>query len=209
MNNMTKEMVATFRFDGDPDWCVWQIYGLCRYYNDALFGPEINFGAWIIKAFQTLGYTNFYRRQTPADSTHVRKEDKYGFLTTSGNRRAMLTDFVQWSRQNMHTIYDVELLSEMLTFTIQEKKTNGIFWGAEPGAHDDCVMAYSILLQICSQQFTDLQPEVSHIEGYWTRGELNLALAAGRVDEDAVKEYMYEHSNRFQKEMRGASKYAR
>jgi phage terminase large subunit len=190
MNNITKEMVAVFRDNGSPNACVWQVYALSKMYNDALVGPEINFDSWIIKAFQIMGYHNFYRRESSVDSTHRTKEPKYGFRTTSANRQMMLTEMVQWTGDNMDKIYDVELLNEMLLFTVQEKKLHGIFWGAEPGAHDDCVMAYAILLQICSQQHCTIQPERVPLEGAWLRIELESAVEEGRIDRRSTLDYI-------------------
>jgi len=165
-DNITGEQVAVFRDDKMPDKCVWQLYGLAMMYNKPLFGPEINFDMWIVKAFQIMGYDNFYRRMTAADQKHQVKEKKYGWRTGPENRQLMLTELVQWSNTNMDLINDVETLNEMLLFTVQEKKMKGIYWGAEPGAHDDNVMCIAILLQICSQQVCEIQPDIRKIEGH-------------------------------------------
>ena len=189
--------------------CVWQLYGLAKMYNDPLVGPEVNFDSWIIKAFQLLGYDNFYRRTTAADRTTPKTERKYGWRTGPENRQLMLTEFVHWTQTNMNLINDAETLSEMLLFTVQEKKMKGIFWGAEPGAHDDLVMAFAILLQICSQQLCEMTAEIEEVIGYWTQGELNIAVRDGRMEEEAAKEYMQSHPERFKKYAKGASRYAR
>jgi phage terminase large subunit len=190
VDNITKIMCAKYRFDGAVDSYVWQVYGLCKMYNNALFAPEINLSMWPITAFQMLGYSNLYRRETSADQTHRTKERKYGFRTTSGNRQTILTEMVQWTNAQMETIYDIDLLNEMLLFTVQEKKLHGIFWGAEPGAHDDCVMAYAIILQAFSQQHCTIQPERVPLEGAWLRIELESAVEEGRVDRRAALEYI-------------------
>jgi len=208
-NNITGAQVAVFRDDKTPDMCVWQLYGLAKMYNDPLVGPEVNFDSWIIKAFQLLGYDNFYRRTTAADRTTPKTERKYGWRTGPENRQLMLTEFVHWTQTNMNLINDVETLNEMLLFTVQEKKMKGIWWGAEPGAHDDLVMAFAILLQICSQQLCEMTAEIEKVTGYWTQGELNIAVRDGRIEETAAKEYMKNHPERFKRYKQGVSRYAR
>ena len=208
-NNITGAQVAVFRDDKTPDMCVWQLYGLAKMYNDPLVGPEVNFDSWIIKAFQLLGYDNFYRRTTAADRTTPKTERKYGWRTGPENRQLMLTEFVHWTQTNMNLINDAETLSEMLLFTVQEKKMKGIFWGAEPGAHDDLVMAFAILLQICSQQLCEMTAEIEEVTGYWTQGELNIAVRDGRIEETAAKIYMQSHPERFKKYAQASSRYSR
>ena len=207
-NNITGAQVAVFRDNKTPDLCVWQLFGLAKMYNDALLGPEINFNAWIITAFQLLGYDNFYRRTTAADRTTSKTERKYGWVTGANNRMTMLTELVRWTKTNMHLINDVETLNEMLLFTVQEK-ARGLWWGAEPGAHDDNVMCAAIMLQVCGQQFCEMTAEIEKVTGYWTQGELNIAVKEGRVVEEAAREYMQEHPERFKKYARGVSRYAR
>jgi phage terminase large subunit len=189
-DNITGEQVAIFRDDENTDECPWQIYGLAQMYNEPLFGPEINFNEWIVKAFKMLKYTNFYRRVSPTDKTHESKQPKYGWRTGPENRQMMITQLVQWTGQFMSLINDVETLNEMSLFTRQEKKMRGIWMGAEPGAHDDCVIALAVLLQICVQQSCEMQPDRTKLEGMWTRVELECAVKEGRIDRQTAKEYI-------------------
>jgi len=145
-DNITGEQVAVFRDDGDPDECVWQIYGLARMFGNVLFGPEINMNDWIVKAFQMMGHTKFYRRMTPADKLRQKKEKSIGWRTGPENRQLMLIDLIHWTGNNMKLINDVETLNEMLLFTYQEKKIKGSWMGAEPGAHDDCFVKGTLIL---------------------------------------------------------------
>lgn len=216
-DNVTGEQVAVFRDDGNPDDCVWQIFGLAMMYNEALFGPEINMNGWIIKAFKMLGYRNFYTRVSAVDRKREVKEANLGWLTGPQNRQLMLTELIQWSGEFMSLINDIETLNEMLLFTYQEKKLKGIWMGAEPGAHDDLVIALAILLQICSQQSCEYQGSKKKIEGVWTRYELEDAIEDGRIDKDVAKEYIktvgcaYEkQESKFKvKVKQGGSRYAR
>jgi phage terminase large subunit len=207
-NNITGAQVATFRDNKTPDMCVWQLYGLAKMYNNALVGPEVNFNSWIITAFQLLGYDNFYRRTTAADRTTQKTERKYGWVTGPHNRLSMLTELVRWTKTNMHLINDVETLNEMLLFTVQEK-AKGLWWGAEPGAHDDNVMCAAVMLQVCGQQFCEMTAEIEEVTGYWTQGELNIAVKEGRMEQEAAMAYMQEHPERFKRYKQGVSRYAR
>jgi phage terminase large subunit len=209
MDNITKEQVATFHSVRNPDICVLQIYGLAMMYNEALVCPEINFDSYPLKMLQQLGYTNFYRRMVPDESIHETTEPKYGFRTTAQNRQRILSECVSWVAHHIDCINDVATIEEMMTFTRQERKQKGIFWAAEAGAHDDMVMSWAILLQACSQQFCEVQPEKKKIEGFWTRSELEVAVEKGKIDNEVVREYMLKYENRFKKQVRRKSRYGR
>ena len=125
----------------------------------------------------------------------------------------MLTELIKWTDDNMHLINDPETLNEFLTFTRQEKKLKGIWWGAEPGAHDDRVMAFAILLQARSQQVMEMVADRKKLDGYWTREELEDAVEEGRIDLFTMNEYirnkgLYMESREHSKVGR-ISKYAR
>jgi hypothetical protein len=109
----------------------------------------------------------------------------------------------------MEKINDLNTLDEMLTFTRQNRKNKGIFMGAEAGAHDDLVISFAILLKAKEQQSCEPTPEVKNIDGYWTKGELQLALRKGRISEDTMNEYIDRNARRFKKEQKGRSRYAR
>ena len=200
MDNITGEQVARFHGGGknregkilkNVDDCLWQLYGLAVMYNDALVCPETNFDTWAVKAFLLMDYSNMYRRQTSADSRHERKEDKFGWRTGIENRQMMLTDMVFWCNENMDMINDVETLNEMLTFTRQDKKLKGIWWGAETGTHDDMVISFAITLQARVQQSCEIVPDKTKLEsGFWLREELEDAINEGKIDRFAVKEYI-------------------
>jgi len=105
----------------------------------------------------------------------------------------------------------------MLLFTYQEKKLKGIWMGAEPGAHDDMVIASSILLQICSQQSCEIQASKKSLEGTWTRFEIDQAIFDGRIDKRVAQEYIENNGCAYEseetkykiKQKQGGSRYAR
>ena len=190
-DNRTGEQVARYLSDANPDECVLQIYGLAKWYNEALVAPEANFDSYPIKKLVELGYTNFYYRDLEPDSYGGSPPTKIGFLTTSGNRQRILSELVEWVSINIDKINDIDTLNEMMTFTRQARKQKGIFWSAAEGAHDDLVMSFAILLQAAEQQSADAIPENKPLEGTWLQGELEMAYEEGRIT--------YEEMERFKK----------
>lgn len=209
MDNITDEQVAVFHSPRNPDVCMPQILGLLRMYNNALVAPEVNFDSYPVEKLKEWHYTNIYQRESPKDDYAEGYAPKLGFRTTGANRQAILSNLVEWSNDHMDCINDVETLNEMLTFTRQAKKNKGIFWSAEAGAHDDLIMALAILLQAKEQQTTEQVAEIKKVEGYWTKGELNLAVQDNRMDEQAARDYMDRHRERFYGNTRRRSRYAR
>lgn len=211
MDNITNEQVAVFHSVSNPDVCMPQILGLLTMYNYALVAPEVNFDSYPLEKLKEWQYPNIYVRETPRDDYGDGYAPKLGFRTTIANRQAILSNLVEWSNDHMDCINDVETLNEMLTFTRQPNKNKGIFWAAEAGAHDDMVMSLAILLQAKEQQTCEEVPDRKPITGYWTLGELNLAVQKGKIDEDARDEYIEENKDakRFQKNVRSKSRYAR
>jgi phage terminase large subunit len=208
-DNITDEQVAVFHSLKLADECLIQVYGLLKMYNDALIAPEVNFSEYPLLKFKEWGYTNIYQREKPATSKKDGYEKSYGFRTTSGNRQSIIDNLIDWSKTNINKINDIDTLNEMLSFTRQVKKNKGIFMGAESGTHDDLVIALAILLKAKEQQVCEEVAEMKHIEGYWTKGELEAALYKGRVDEDAVREYMLSAEHFQKNNLRRRSRYAR
>jgi phage terminase large subunit len=215
-DNITDEQAAVFHSNRPANECMIQVYGLLRMYNNALVAPEVNFSEYPIQKLKEWGYSEIYQRDKPLDERHDGLEQKLGFRTTVGNRQSMIDNLIEWSATNLDKINDLETLEEMLAFTKQVK--NSTFGGvtkqrtimaAEAGAHDDLIMSLAILLKARVQQKSYEVAEITKVEGYWTRGELNLAVAAGRVDEEAAKEYMQIHKDRFKKAKIARSRYAR
>lgn len=196
-DNTTGEQVAVFHSNQNPDICVYQVYGLCRHYNNALFAPEVNFGAYELEKFKEFKYNKIYQRGTPVDAYSDGYEQKLGFRTTSGNRMKMLAACVEWVNANTSLINDERTLNEMLVFTRQSKKMKGIWWGAEQGSHDDLVMSFAIMLQAREQQLCEPENSITEITGTWLDAELNDALKQGRVTLSQVRDYKKKHSGMF------------
>lgn len=189
LNNITGEQVAVYHSQQNEEHTVLQAYALAQYYNNALVCPEANVGSYTIKTFVALGYPYMYQRVTGVENIHQNNELKLGFRTTVGNRKQILTELQTWANANMNLINDPLTLNEMLTFTRQAKKLQGIFWSAENGAHDDLVMALAIALQAREQQVGELQAPKIKLKGEWFAKELELMEKEGKITKQDAMEY--------------------
>ena len=214
LDNITGEQVAVFHSVRAPDECVVQLFGLGMYYNEALLVPEINFdGSYLLYKCLEMGYHKIYQRTTAPDDLNQGYEHKYGFRTTSGNRMYMLSILKEWLELNIGKINDLKTLNEMLTFTLQVKKTKGIWWGAEPGAHDDLIMALAICLQGREQQATEEIPDTRKLKGVYFPEELEMGIKDNSFTRREVEIYK-KNSNLFgenymHKEKKKRSRYGR
>lgn len=147
LDNATGEQVAVARCQYDEDTFTRQLFCLGRWYNDALIGIECNFSTYPAKLLAMMGYKKQYVRE--AEDTYtgaIRKS--YGVRTDRNTRQVMIADLVRIMREHVEYVHHPETLEEMLTFVRNEKLRPE----AEPGAHDDCVMALAISYYIRPQQ---------------------------------------------------------
>ncbi len=127
----TGQQVCTLRGQMDEDVFARQVYCLGKWYNTALIALEANFSSYPIRTLENLCYPRQYVRQG---------EQALGFRTTAGTRPVILAELVEIVREHTGWICDRTTLEEMLSFvrTPQGRPE------AQPGAHDDCVMALAI-----------------------------------------------------------------
>jgi phage terminase large subunit len=148
MDNRTGEQVAVLRGQFDEDVFAHQLYCLGRYYNTALIGIETNFSTYPVMELERLGYPKQYVRETIDDYTHKPKQS-YGFLTNGKTRPVIIAELIKAAREDIGSINDETTLLEMLSFV---RNPENLRPEAEPGAHDDCVMALAITQHIRPQQ---------------------------------------------------------
>ena len=155
LDNITGEQVATLRHQYDEDTYAKQVCRLAKYYNDALVGIETNFSTFPVMRLEQLGYRNQYVRELPDTFTGaIRKA--FGFRTNAQTRPVIIGELVEAMRGGTETLNDRTTIEEMLTFVRNEK----LRAEAEPGAHDDCVMALAIAWHIRpKQRMTVTTPE--------------------------------------------------
>ncbi len=147
LDNVSGEQVAVLRHQYDEDTYAKQVYCLGKYYNDALVGIETNFSTYPVKLLAGLGYRNQFVRETEDSFLGVVRHS-FGVRTDARTRPVMIGQLVEAMRGGIRTVNDRTTLEEMLTFVRNEKLRPE----AEPGAHDDCVMALAIAWYVRPQQ---------------------------------------------------------
>jgi phage terminase large subunit len=163
LDNITGEQVAVLRHQYDEDTYAEQVYCLGNYYNEALVGIEANFSTFPIKKLEMLGYRNQYVRELPDTYTGaIRKA--FGFRTNAATRPVIVGELVEAMREGISLMNDRTTLEEMLTFVRNEK----LRAEAEPGAHDDCVMALAIAWHIRPQQRMTVQTKAPEGVSRWS-----------------------------------------
>jgi phage terminase large subunit len=163
LDNITGEQAAVLRHRYDEDTYAKQVYCLGRTYNTALVGIETNFSTYPVKRLEELGYPRQYVRE--AEDTFSGPEPRsFGFRTTAVTRPVILSGLVEAMREALEGVSHRTTLEEMLTFVRDEHMRPA----AEPGAHDDCVLALAIAWYIRPRQ--RMTPETAAEEGRrrWT-----------------------------------------
>lgn len=165
LDNTTGEQVAVLREHKiDEDEYARQMYCLGTYYNTAMIGIEANFSTYPNKELARLNYPRLYVRETEDDYTGAIKR-AFGFKTTSVTRPVIIAGLIQAARDDVTLINDSTTIEEMLTFVRNPEK--GFRAEAEPGSHDDTVMALAIAHYIRpSHTMSAASPAVS--ETVWT-----------------------------------------
>ena len=148
IDNRTGEQVCVLHGQFDEDVFARQVYCLGMWYNTALVGLETNFSTYPVRELERLSYPKQYVRESVDDFTH-RVKRSFGFQTTQKTRPVMIAGLIKEVREDISIVSDKETLLEMLTFVRAEGTLRP---EAEPGAHDDCVMALAIAHQIRHQQ---------------------------------------------------------
>lgn len=184
LDNITGRQVATLRHRCDEDTFARQCYCLGRWYNDALIGLETNFSTYPTKLLQLMGYPRLYVREVE-DSFDGGIRHAYGFHTNSVTRPVILGDLVRIMRDAVELICDRVTLEEMLTFVRPPKNPEKP--QAEPGAHDDTVMALAIAYYIRGQQsFTVSAAAAEESPRPWTEDQWEDYRAASPEEKRAL-----------------------
>lgn len=164
LDNITGKQVCVLRHQYDEDTYAQQLFCLGQYYNRALIGPETNFSTYPVKLLQKMGYRNLYVREIE-DTYDGTFRHAFGFQTTPITRPVIISELVRLMRDNIGLINDENTLLEMLTFVRNEKLRPE----AEPGAHDDLVMALAIAYYIRPQQSMQLPKQQAKTGTVWTK----------------------------------------
>ena len=149
IDNITGRQVAVYRAsEVDEDLFARQMYCLGTFYNTALLAVEANFSTYPIKELQRLGYPRQFVRERE-DTFDGGVRHAFGFRTDPITRPVILSGLIAALRGHYDLLEDQDTLHELLTFVREPKKLR---MEAEPGAHDDCVMALAIAFYARGQQ---------------------------------------------------------
>lgn len=163
LDNITGEQVCTLRHQYDEDTYAKQMFCLGMHYNEALIAPETNFSTYPVKLLDLMGYKNLYVRELP-DNFDGSIRHAFGFRTDAQTRPVILAELVRVARDHIELVNDETTLLEMLTFVRNEKLRPE----AEPGAHDDCVIALAIAHFVRPQQSMTVQAAKGSTAAKWT-----------------------------------------
>lgn len=163
LDNITGEQVCVLRHQYDEDTYARQLYCLGLYYNEALLAPEANFSTYPVKLLDLMGYRNLYVREVE-DTYDGTIRHAFGFRTDKLTRPVIISELIRVMRDHLNTVNDEETLLEMLTFVRTEKQRPE----AEPGGHDDCVLALAIAHYARPQQSMTVTAPAAAGQARWT-----------------------------------------
>ena len=165
LDNVSGRQVCRLRHRMDEDVYARQIYCLGLYYNTALLGVEANYSTFPVKELARLNYPKQYIREKE-DTYKGGVKQSFGFMTTPVTRPLIIAGLIEAMRDNYDLIEDENTLLEMLTFVRNSKNLRP---EAEPGAHDDCVMALAIAWYIRHKQ--EMVTEEEAKTSVWTEDQ--------------------------------------
>lgn len=183
IDNLTGEQVAVLRHQYDEDTYAKQVYCLGMHYNGALVGIETNFSTYPVKRLEELGYQKLYVREME-DTFDGTIRHAFGFRTDANTRPVAISGLVEAMRDYLNGVSHQTTLEEMLTFVRDEHMRPA----AEPGAHDDCVMALAIAWYIRPQQTTAVERDPEKPKRKWTSDMWEDYRRAGAEDRRRMEE---------------------
>jgi hypothetical protein len=143
-----RRLVATYRGHIHPDLFARVLYVLGRRYNDALVSAEVNNHGLLtnVRLSKDLNYPNVYQTVV-VDHVLDRETTRVGFETNS-KTKPMIVDLLRAAfRDGQIDVSDRQTLEEMRAFIVTEDGK----LEAEPGYHDDTVLALAIA-NYCHQE---------------------------------------------------------
>ena len=157
----TGRFVARLHGQVAPDDFATELFKLASFYNRAWICPEANnHGHAVILALKTKGYANLYKRKTIDERGLT--QSVVGFLTTNESK-LNITEKLKNALTHGHVaVYDDLLLTELSAFVqVAGKNSRTVRREALPGAHDDCVMAAALAIEMnAARAATDVSREL-------------------------------------------------
>jgi hypothetical protein len=138
------DIVAMWHGHIDPDLFGTELVKLAEYYQDAYLGVENNnHGLTTLTAIKKVEYWNIYYTKT-FDKIAESVTQKMGWSTNQRTKPFMIDKLAEFIREFHLGIYSDLIIAEAFTYIIEDNgKTN-----AQPGTHDDTIMALAIMLQL-------------------------------------------------------------
>ena len=144
MDRNTAEIVAVWHGHIDGDQFGRQMEALGRWYNFAFIGIERNFqGLAPLMTLRDLNYPKIYYKERIGQQGDPMTAEM-GWKTTRETRPLMIDELSKWLREERLSIYDVEIIGEMMSF-VRYPDGQG---RAASNAFDDRVMALMICIQM-------------------------------------------------------------
>lgn len=165
----TFDVVAMWHGHIDPDLFGMELIKLGMYYNEAFLGVESNnHGLTTLTTIKKQEYWNLYFTKIH-DKITEKMTMKLGWETTSRTKPLMIDKLQEFIRERHLGIFSDLIISECFTYVIEDNGSTN----AQPGCHDDTVMALGILLQLMLEdRGVDYIPEIPHDERDRVRGEV-------------------------------------
>lgn len=157
-----KRQAAVWRGHCHPDHFAKVLYALGRMYSDALIACESNNHGLLpnIRLSKDMNYPNVYTTVV-VDKTSDRETVKLGFQTNVASKPLIIDELRAAMRLGEIEVVDRKTLEEMRSYIITE---NGKL-EAEPGVHDDTVMALAIANHVHQGRWTPVEvPDDLYVE---------------------------------------------
>jgi hypothetical protein len=152
------ELCASWHGHIDPDLFGDELVKLCRYYNDAYLGIEVNnHGHTTLRRVINKEYWNLYFQKT-YNKVNDAITSKPGWATNKRTKPLMIDRLCEFIREQWLKLTWDMLISEMFTYVrADDGSTN-----AQNGCNDDTVMALAIALQMLLEgKGENYTPEIS------------------------------------------------
>lgn len=161
IDHRTREQVAEYRSHEDPDLLAVQLYLAALFFGEPELAVEVT-GGWGLpvarKLYFDFGYSYVYIR-TRLEGRAESEDDRLGWSTSRATKPVLESNMDELLRAGIPgLVKSRELAHELRTFVRDDKGRTG----AEPGKHDDLLMAKMIAQQVAEE--TPLRPE------WWGRG---------------------------------------
>ena len=156
----TGEQAAIWHGRIPPDALAVEVTWLGLWYRDALCCVESNnHGLTTITMLRQLGYPRLFRQRSLNRTTN-KVSQEFGWRTTRTSKPLMIDDLGMALRNDELSLYDVNTVQELRTFTRNDRGT------MSGSPFDDRVMALALANQM--RRYAHAPEYVEYVDDYWT-----------------------------------------